>query len=150
MEQLIFQLSDDPNLERLEAWELERYFHANNPFWVEEGEPLELENFTREEAINILQTELGNGYSIDSDTVTATDPKQYIPIIVKYLQDVASSGLTSDNPLGWWKKEVCQYRGILILFNEEMMTLNEFMLYAVSLHNDGVTTFHIGSIFEYC
>ena len=150
MEQLIFQLSDDPNLELLEAWELERYFHSNNPFWVEEGEPLELENFTREEAINILQTELGNGYSIDSDNVTATDPKQYIPTIVKYLQDVASSGLTSDNPLGWWKKEVCQYRGILILFNEEMMTLNEFMLYAVSLHNDGVNTFHIGSIFEYC
>ena len=150
MEQLIFQLSDDPNLERLEAWELERYFHSNNPFWVEEGEPLELENFTREEAINILQTELGNGYSIDSDTVAATDPRQYIPIIVKHLQDVASSGLTSDYPLGGWKKEVCQYRGILILFNEEMMTLNEFMLYAVSLHNDGVSTFHIGSIFEYC
>ena len=150
MEQLIFQLSDDPNLELLEAWELERYFHSNNPFWVEEGEPLELENFTREEAINILQTELGNGYSIDSDNVTATDPKQYIPTIVKYLQDVASSGLTSDYPLGWWKKEVCRYRGILILINEAMMTLNEFMLYAVSLHNDGVNTFHIGSIFEYC
>ncbi len=150
MEQLIFQLSDDPNLELLEAWELERYFHSNNPFWVEEGEPLELENFTREEAINILKTELGKGYSIDGDTVTATDPKQYIPTIVKHLQTVATSGLTSDYPLGWWKKEVCQYRGILILFNEDMMTLNEFMLYAVSLHNDGVTTFHIGSIFEYC
>lgn len=47
MEQLIFQLSDDPNLERLEAWELERHFHANNPFWVEKGEPLELENYRR-------------------------------------------------------------------------------------------------------
>ena len=150
MEQLIFQLSDDPNLEFLEAWELERYFRSNNPFWVDEGEPLELENFTREEAINILKTELGKGYSIDGDTVTATDPKQYIPTIVKHLQTVATSGLTSDYPLGWWKKEVCQYRGILILFNEDMMTLNEFMLYAVSLHNDGVTTFHIGSIFEYC
>jgi hypothetical protein len=150
MEQLIFQLSDDPNLELLEAWELERYFRSNNPFWVEEGEPLELENFTREEATNILKTELGKGYSIDGDMITATEPEQYISTIVKHLQDVASSGLTSDYPLGWWKKEVCQYRGILILFNEEMMTLNEFMLYAVSLHNDGVTTFHIGSIFEYC
>ena len=150
MEQLIFQLSADPNLELLEAWELERYFHANNPFWVEEGEPLELENFTREEAINILKTELGKGYSIDGDTIAATDPKQYIPTIVKHLQDVASSVLISDYPLGWWKKEVCQYRGILILFNEEMMSLNEFMLYAVSLHNDEVSTFHIGSIFEYC
>lgn len=129
---------------------MERYFHSNNPFWVEEGEPLELENFTREEAINILKTELGNGYSIDGDTVAATDPRQYIPTIVKHLQDVATLGLTSDYPLGWWKKEVCQYRGILILLNEEMMTLNEFMLYAVSLHNDGVSTFHIGSIFEYC
>lgn len=150
MEQLIFQLSDDPNLELLEAWELERHFHANNPFWVAEGEPLELENFTREEAINMLKTDLGNGYSIDRDIITATEPKQYIPTIVKHLQTVATSGLTSDYPLGWWKKEVCQYRGILILFNEEMMTLNEFMLYAVSLHNDGVNTFHIGSIFEYC
>ena len=75
MEQLIFQLSDDPNLELLEAWELERYFHSNNPFWVEEGEPLELENFTREEAINILKTELGNGYSINGDTVAATDTR---------------------------------------------------------------------------
>ena len=150
MEQLIFQLSDDPNLEFVEAWELERHFHANNPFWVAEGEPLELENFTREEAINILKAELGKGYSIDGDIITATEPKQYIPTIVKHLQDVASSGLTSDYPLGWWKKEVCKYRGILILFNEEMMTLNEFMLYAVSLHNDGVNTFHIGSIFEYC
>ena len=79
MEQLIFQLSDDPNLERLEAWELERYFHANNPFWVEEGEPLELENFTREEAINILKTELGKGYSIDGDTVTATTQNNTFP-----------------------------------------------------------------------
>ncbi|MBO7576101.1 MAG: hypothetical protein J6T03_01405 [Bacteroidales bacterium] len=150
MEQLIFQLSDDPNLELLEAWELERHFHANNPFWVAEGEPLELENYTREEAINILKTELGKGYSVNGDMITATKPDQYIPTIVKHLQTVASSGLTSDYPLGWWKKEVCQYRGILILINEEMMTLNEFMLYAVSLHNDGVTTFHIGSIFEYC
>ena len=55
----IFQLSDDPNLELLEAWELERYFHSNNPFWVEEGEPLELENFLMAALIRCLKGKRG-------------------------------------------------------------------------------------------
>lgn len=148
MEKLIFQINEEP-AEQVEAWELERHFRMNNPYWVEEGEPLELENFTREEAIDILRKELGSGYAISEDVITANDPRAYLQTVVQHLQKVAGSCQGSDYPLGWWKNEVCLYGGILIAFGDDMLTLNEFMLYAISKKEEDVSTFYIGSIFEY-
>lgn len=148
MEKFIFQLNEQPS-QQIMAEELAHHFYQNNPYWVEVGEPLELENFTRKEAINILRNELGGGYTINGDIITANNPGQYLKAISQHLQDVATTFNNSDYPLGWWKNEVCQYGGILIALDDDMLTLNEFMLYVISKKQEGTSTFCIGSIFEY-
>lgn len=132
------------------AWELAHHFYVCNPYWAQEGEPLGLKNFTRSEAIDILRNELGIGYSITGDIITVGNPQQHLQTVMQHLQSVATSCLTSNYPLGWWKNEVCGYGGILISYGNELMTLNEFMLYAITKFNEeGITTFYIGAIFEY-
>ena len=149
MEKIIFQLSETPNQPMTETADLTHHFYDGNPFWTPEGEPLDLLNFTRSEAIDILRKELGIGYSITGDIITVSNPQQHLQTIMQHLQSVATSCLTSIYPLSWWKNEVCGYGGILISFGNELMTLNEFMLYAITMFSEGITTFYIGSIFEY-
>ena len=149
MDKIIFQFSETPNQPMVEAGELTHHFYAGNPYWTEEGEPLDLQNFTRSDAIDILRKGLGIGYSITGDIITVSNPHQHLQTIMRHLQSVATSSLTSSFPLGWWKNEVCGYGGILISLGNELMTLNEFMLYAISKFSEGITTFYIGSIFEY-
>lgn len=150
MEKMIFQVSHTPNQPLLEAEQLEYHFYIGNSFWTqEEGEPLGLPNYTRTEAIDILQDELGIGYSITGDTITLGNPQQHLQNVMQHLQSVSTSCLTSDYPLIWWKNDVCGYGGILIHYGEELMTLNEFKLYTITKFNEGITTLYIGSIFEY-
>lgn len=143
-------MSEEPNPTMLNSWELTHHFYDGNPYWTEEGEPLDLQNFTRLEAIDILRKGLGIGYSITGGIITVNNPQQHLQTIMRHLQSVATSCLTSSYPLGWWKNEVCGYGGILISLGDELMTLNEFMLYAITKFSEGITTFYIGSIFEYC
>jgi hypothetical protein len=149
MEKIIFQLSEEPYPTMLKPWELTHHFYAGNPYWTQEDEPLDLQNFTRSEAIDILRKGLGIGYSITGDIITVSNPQQHLQTIMRHLQSVATSCLTSIYPLGWWKNDVCGYGGILISFGNELMTLNEFLLYAITKFSEGITTFYIGSIFEY-
>lgn len=142
-------MSEEPNPTMLNSWELTHHFYDGNPYWTEEGEPLDLQNFTRLEAIDILRKGLGIGYSITGGIITVNNPQQHLQTIMRHLQSVATSCLTSSYPLGWWKNEVCGYGGILISLGNELMTLNEFMLYAITRFSEGITTFYIGSIFEY-
>ena len=132
-----------------EAEELTHHFYVGNPYWSNEGEPSDLQHFTRTEAIDILRKGLGIGYSITGDIITASNPHQHLQTIMRHLQSVATSCLTSIYPLSWWKNEVCGFGGILISLGNELMTLNEFMLYAIRKKNEGITTFYIGPIFEY-
>ena len=149
MEKLIFQVSDTPNQPLIETGQLGHHFYAGNPFWAKEGEPLDLQNFTKTEAIDILLNELGIGYSITGDTITVGNPQQHLQTVMLHLQSASTSCLTSDHPLSWWKNDVCGYGGILIGYGEELMTLNEFKLYTITKFNEGITTLYIGSIFEY-
>ena len=149
MKKLIFQLKNATNQPNIDAEQLAHHFYFNNPYWVQEGEPSNLQNFTRTEAIDILKKELCVGYSISGDIITVGNPNQYLNSIIHHLQAVSTSCLTSPYPFSWWKEEVCGFGGILISLGNELMTLNEFMLYAISKKNEGITTFYIGSIFEY-
>lgn len=149
MEKLIFQVSDTPNQPLLEAEQMGHHFYAGNPFWTQDGEPLDLQNFSRTEAIDILLNELGIGYSITGDTITVGNPQQHLQNVMLHLQSASTSCLTLDYPLSWWKNDVCGYGGILINYGEELMTLNEFKLYTITKFNEGITTLYIGSIFEY-
>lgn len=142
-------MTETPNQPMTAAWDFSHHFYGGNPYWAQEGEPLDLQNFTRSEAIDILRKELGIGYSISGNTITVSNPQQHLQAVMQHLQSVATSCLTSNYPLGWWKNEVCGYGGILISYGNELMTLNEFMLYAITKFNEGITTFYIGSIFEY-
>lgn len=149
MEKLIIQLKDAINQPNIDAEQLVHHFYTNNPYWVQPGEPMDLQNFTRTDAINILKAELSIGYSVIGDIITVGNPNQYLNSIMHHLQAVATSCLTHPYPLGWWKEEVCGYGDILISYGYDLMTLNEFMLYAITKKNEGITTFYIGSIFEY-
>ena len=55
MDKIIFQFSETSNQPMTKAGELTHHFYAGNPYWTEEGEPLDLQNFTRSEAIDILR-----------------------------------------------------------------------------------------------
>lgn len=149
MEKLIFLFKEATNQPDIDAEELTHHFYFNNPYWVDPGEPLDLQNFTRTEAIDILRAELGIGYSISGDIITIGNPNQYLNSIMHHLHSVSTSCLTATYPRGWWKEKVCKFGGILISYNDELMTLNEFMLYAITQKNEGINTFYIGSIFEY-
>lgn len=150
MAKLIFQLKEATNQPDIEAEQLTLHVYPNNPYWVQPGEPMDLQEYTRTEAIDILRAKLGIGYSVNGAIITVGNPNQYLNSIMHHLQAVATSCLSHLYPLGWWKEDVCKFGGILISYNDELMTLNEFMLYAITKKNEGITTFYIGSIFEYC
>ena len=153
----IFEVSEEPidSDERKENWELSRYFFVNNPWWAEPGEPMDVPDIIRDYAIDELRKQLPKGYSIEDETIINPCNNDYLKETIKRLQDLVKhpDKITSDlYPLGWWKTEVCQVHNTLILFNDELYTLHEFLLYLIPCLGlgDRYEKLYIGGIFSYC
>lgn len=155
----IFEVSAEPIApeNRLENWELSRFFFANNPWWAETGEPEDVPEIIRDYAIDELRKQLPQGYSIENDTIINPCNNDYLKETVKRLQDLVKhpDKITSyPYPLGWWKTEVCQFHDTLICFrtedDKELFALHEFLLYIIPHLGERYEKLYIGGIFSYC
>ena len=147
----VFELAINPILpqDRTESWELTRFFFPKNPFWANEGEPLEVSN--RQYALDCLKNELPQGYTLDlvDESIEIINPDAYLQETINRLQNT-NPKQPIDYPLGWWKNEVCLFGDILIYFDEELFTLHEFLLYMISRSKeDGIQKLYVGGVFEY-
>lgn len=148
----IFELSETPILDPIGSMDLEDFFPLNNPFWAEVGEPLDLSDSERWEALECLKNELPQGYSMDlvNECIDIFNSEQYFRETINRLQNIEAPSPYFD-ALGWWKKQVCFFCDILIYYEEELFTLNEFLLYMVRVDGDEVgRKLYIGGVFEYC
>ena len=86
----IFEISEEPidSDERKENWELSRYFFANNPWWAEPGEPMDVPDIIRDYAIDELRKQLPKGYSIEGETIINPCNNDYLKETIKRLQDM--------------------------------------------------------------
>ena len=149
----IFELSKSPIMPQdcIGSVDLEEFFPPNNPFWAEEGEPLDVVDNERQEALDCLKIELPQGYSIDlaNECIEIINSEQYLQWTINHLHSIKTPSSCWD-ALGWWKKEVCLFCDILIYFDEELFTLHEFLLYMISLSKeDGIQKLYVGGVFEY-
>jgi len=145
----VFELTKDPIVFYIGHWNLSRFFYPKNPFWVNEGEPLEVSD--RQYALDCLKNELPQGYSLDlaNESIDIITPDAYLQETINRLQNT-NPQQPIDYPLGWWKKEVCLFDDILIYFEEELFTLHEFLLYMISRSKeDGIQKLYVGGVFEY-
>ena len=138
-ERFILQVFNNPNQQLLGWSQMARYFDAKDPDWESKGELSELESFTRPEIIDILGKELGEGVSISGDTITVDSQQQDLRFLSDIFSDYPELGIdmfyTDDE--------------LLIYYNDRMMTLDDFKLYAMIEAGEGISTFYVGSIFEY-
>ena len=144
-----------------EAWaedeDLLECFHKNNPFWANEGLPLETENEDRQYFIDELSDGLPSGYGVVGDTISIGDGyKNYPDDFKRYLQDLLNNPkeeyYRKRFPLSWFKRSICGVHDILIWYEETLYTLTEFLFYLAGLEvgelqNPG--KLYIGSIFQY-
>ena len=147
----IFELSETLISNRIESWELSHHFYHKNPYWANEGEPLDVLGAERQDALDCLKNELPQGYLMDpvDETINIINPDLYLTETINRLQAINPS-LPLNYPLGWWKKEVCLFCDILIYFEEELFTLHEFLLYMISLSKDeNIQKLYVGGVFEY-
>ena len=145
----VFELTKDPIIFYIGRWNLSRFFYPKNPFWVNEGEPLEVSD--RQYALDCLKNELPQGYSLDfaNESIDIINPDAYLQETINRLQKT-NPKQPIDYPLGWWKKEVCLFCDILIYFGKELFTLHEFLLYMISRSKeDGIQKLYVGGVFEY-
>ena len=147
----IFELSVEPVSlqDRIESWELSHHFYPKNPYWSEEGEPLDVSD--RQDALDCLKNELPQGYSMNlvDETINIIDPDHYLRETINRLQTINPS-LPMIYPLGWWKEDVCIFCDILIYFDEELFTLHEFLLYMITRSKeDGFQKLYVGGVFWY-
>ena len=153
----IFELSQTPISDRIESWELSHHFYPKNPYWSEEGEPLDVVGSERQDALDYLKNKLPQGYSMDlvKERIDILNPDGYLQETINRLQTLKPSQTINPSlpiyyPLGWWKKEVCLFCDILIYFDEELFTLHEFLLYMISLSKDeNIQKLYVGGVFEY-
>ena len=138
-ERFILQVLNNPNQQLLGWSQMARYFDAKDPDWESKGELSELDSFTRPEIIDILGKELGEGVSISGDIITVDSQQQDLRFLSDIFSDYPELGIdmfyTDDE--------------LLIYYNDRMMTLDDFKLYAMIEAGEGISTFYVGSIFEY-
>lgn len=155
----IFEVSEEPIApeDRLEDWELGRFFFTNNPWWAEPEEPSAVPEIIRDYAIDALRKQLPKGYSIEGDTLINPCNNDYLKETVNRLQDLLRQPdqiASHPYPLGWWKTEVCQIHNTLICFrsedDKELLTLHEFLLRLIPSLGNRYEKLHIGRIFSYC
>lgn len=152
---LLFELSTSPLSP--EDWaadyEFEKFFFQENPWWVGEGLPVDIgeEGTSREDAIGELKAALPDGYRVEDESVIVTNPLLYWNILLEKVKGLVSnhdaikdSGF---NPLCWWKNQMDGLDDDILIYvkqNEELMTLNEFLLYMM---REECSKLHIGAIF---
>lgn len=151
----IFEVSEEPIApeERLENWDLERFFFTNNPWWAEPGEPMDVPEIIRDYAIDELRKQLPEGYSIEGETIINPCNDSYMKETISRLQDLLKHPdqiAMHPYPLRWWKTEVCQIHDTLIVFRNELLTLHEFLLCLIPCLGDQYEKLYIGGIFSYC
>lgn len=145
----IFELSRTPICFYTVSWELSHHFYHKNPYWANEGEPLDVSD--RKHALECLKNELPQGYLMDpvDERIDILNPDIYLQETINRLQ-TTNPLLPLNYPLGWWKKEVCLFCDILIYFDEELFTLHEFLLYMISLSKDeNIKCLYVRGVFEY-
>lgn len=151
----IFEVSEEAIApeERLENWDLVRFFFTNNPWWAEPGEPMDVPEVIRDYAIDELRKQLPEGYSIVGETIINPCNDNYMKETISRLQDLLKHPdqiAMHPYPLRWWKTEVCQIHDTLIVFHNELLTLHEFLLRLIPCLGDRYEKLYIGGIFSYC
>ena len=152
---ILFELSTSPLSpgDRAADYEFEKFFFEQNPWWVEEGLPVDVEEegTSREDAIGELEAALPDGYRIEGERVIVTNPLLYWNVLLEKVKGLVSNHDafkdSSFNPLCWWKNQIDGLDTDILIHvkqNEELMTLNEFLLYMMREEH---SEFHIGSIF---
>ncbi|MBQ2189147.1 MAG: hypothetical protein II401_11410 [Bacteroidales bacterium] len=118
--------------------------HANLWEYMEEDD--------RKRALECLRKALPKGYvlNVDNETIDVSTADDYLHDTIKRIQSISPS-LPIDNPLNWWREEVCLYHDIMILdWERNLMTLNEFLLNMITLSKDEENRkLYIGLIVKY-
>ena len=139
---------------------LEYLFSSANPWWIEPDsvvDPIERCSSTpeayRTEIINELKAALPEGYELHGQRITVKNPDLYWGRVVNKMSTIAEEAKSFDikgetRPLEWWKLCVDEQNKILIYFhdNEDLMTLNEFLLFLVNRKED-YQFMYIGGIY---
>ena len=149
-EQLIFELSSKPvkAKDRIQDWGLDHCFFRQNPWWVLGC--CELTNYTRTEAIDELRKAMPEGYAVGASHVEIQEPTLFWQGEMDRVKGELNIQTAPDYPLVWWKRSVNQYCGIMVYFEEELFTLQEFLFYLVSFCKDNeCRKLYIGGILEY-
>ena len=146
---IIFNLLEDPTEEWATEYDLDDCFHCNNPWWVDTYWFIEPED--RESYIDELAAGLPQGYQIDGNEIKITDecknyPMQFKNNLVQLLSHSSKEDWKQQSPIGYWKKVVCGIGGIMIWYDCELFTLNEFLLH---IADRTPKKLFVGSIFEY-
>ena len=138
----------------IQDYELETFFFHQNPWWIQEGYPPLVPDAERTQCLTELQKELPQGYALNGSSIEVKDASLYWNRVKAHLASLAKSSATEDfsdgmPPLSWWKEEVDGIHGTLIYFRdtEELLTLNEFLLYMM-YHGEEYPYLYVGGIFE--
>lgn len=100
----IFQIIENPNEKWAEAEDLLECFYKNNPFWTNEGLPLDTEDEDRQYFIDELADELPNGYSIENETISISMGYKDFPETFKHhIQDICNTVMS------WVRKKTKDY-----------------------------------------
>ena len=114
---------------------------------------MDVPEIIRDYAIDELRKQLPEGYSIEGETIINPCNDSYMKETISRLQDLLKHPdqiAMHPYPLRWWKTEVCQIHNTLILFNDELYTLHEFLLCLIPCLGDRYEKLYIGGIFSYC
>ena len=105
----------------------------------------------RDKALKCLKKALPKSYIFDpqDDSITITTSDEYLQETIKRLQSTNPS-MPIENPLQWWQDDVCLYNDILVLYQDEVKTLHEFLLELISISmEEGNRKFYVGCIMCY-
>ena len=147
------------------ASHLDYLFSDENPWLVEKDTtviPVEKMSSKpeeyRSEMLTGLKQALPEGYEVHGQRITVKDPGKYWKAVVEKMKRLAKEAVnfnlnfdpeTDETPLHWWKKGVDEQGNILVYFKdyEELMTLNEFLLFMIE-HKADYGFLYIGGIYS--
>lgn len=131
--------------------EVQKLFFPGNPWlvdWVKD-----VDDSTRQEMIDDLGALLPEGYSISGGEILITNESktysdQFKQDILSSLDDEGYEILRKGSPYLWFKEVFVGTGSALVIFENEVHTLNEFLL-LLSGHGYNMTKLFIGSIYNY-
>lgn len=138
--------------DRIPLGKVQNLFFPGNPWlvdWVED-----VDDSIRQELIDDLGTLLPEGYSISGDEILIITNEskpysdQFKQEILSKMDDEGLEILRKGSPYLWFKQVFVGAGSALAIFENEVHTLNEFLL-LLSGHGYNMTKLFIGSIFGY-